>query len=249
MHVHRERRGEFLQLGSARWRPHREDGVWGTDDDVGDLRLSPASPCIDAGSNLLALSGSIGADLDANLRFRDDPATPDTGIPGGLEASAIVDMGAYEYGSVPTPWSDAGEAGRRALWYATIYGGPFEGVAALAAHSGLTPGENTSLRIQTPIPQAGRLCVLVVSKPPERCGQAAAPELELRFRDLAVGRRSLRPASNREDAVPTFDRRSTERLPENSGGDVAALDTCLLRPEVHQQVEVAISVDVLQVAA
>lgn len=68
------------------------DFLW---DDVwvgGNHRLSPGSPCIDAGDNS-AVSSSVTADLDGNLRFLGDPVTPDTGI--GLRP--IVDMGAYEY--------------------------------------------------------------------------------------------------------------------------------------------------------
>ncbi len=39
----------------------------------------------------------ILTDLDGNPRFVDDPATPDTGVPGGAGGDAIVDMGAYEF--------------------------------------------------------------------------------------------------------------------------------------------------------
>jgi len=49
----------------------------------GNLRLSQGSPCVNAGSNSYVASGAL--DLDGNLR-----------IHGGT-----VDMGAYEYGSVP----------------------------------------------------------------------------------------------------------------------------------------------------
>ena len=68
------------------------DGVGGTDDD--DLRLSPGSPCIDAGNNDTPIRG-FSYDLDGGPRFVDDPNTPDTGhSPGG---GALVDMGAYEF--------------------------------------------------------------------------------------------------------------------------------------------------------
>jgi hypothetical protein len=57
----------------------------------GDLRLSPGSPCIDAGDNT-AVPAGITTDLDGNPRFLEIPETPDTGY-GDLP---IVDMGAYE---------------------------------------------------------------------------------------------------------------------------------------------------------
>jgi hypothetical protein len=57
----------------------------------GDLRLSPDSPCIDAGDNT-AVPDGITTDLDGNPRFLEIPETPDTGY-GQLP---IVDMGAYE---------------------------------------------------------------------------------------------------------------------------------------------------------
>ena len=62
----------------------------------GDLRLSPGSPCIDAADNTAVPKG-IETDLDGNPRFVDDPATPDTGVPGGAGGDAIVDMGGYEF--------------------------------------------------------------------------------------------------------------------------------------------------------
>ncbi len=58
---------------------------------TGDYRLSPGSPCIDAGDNT-AVPLDITTDLDGNPRFVDDPGTPDT----GLGKPPIVDMGAYE---------------------------------------------------------------------------------------------------------------------------------------------------------
>ncbi len=61
------------------------------DPDNGDVRLQPASPCIDAGDNT-AVPADITTDLDGNPRFLDVPETPDTGN-GTLP---IVDMGAYE---------------------------------------------------------------------------------------------------------------------------------------------------------
>lgn len=61
-----------------------------------NLRLSQASPAIDAGDNDAILAGVV-TDLDANARRFDDPLTADTGNGN----APIVDMGAYEYGSVP----------------------------------------------------------------------------------------------------------------------------------------------------
>ena len=79
------------------------DGVFGTEDD--DLRVSPGSPCIDAGDNDAVPADyfdldndgdtdeRLPYDLDGHARFVDDPDTPDTGH--GLPP--IVDMGAYEF--------------------------------------------------------------------------------------------------------------------------------------------------------
>ncbi|MCH9034745.1 MAG: hypothetical protein IID42_09605 [Planctomycetes bacterium] len=64
------------------------DDTPGTDDD--NLRLSAGSPAIDAGRSF-----GTQLDLDGNLRIIDDPATADT----GLGFPAVIDMGAYEFGS------------------------------------------------------------------------------------------------------------------------------------------------------
>ncbi|MEM7308547.1 MAG: hypothetical protein AAF682_17830 [Planctomycetota bacterium] len=89
----------------------------------GDLRLTPGSPCVDAGSSetlavtaldadassfSVATGGVVGfdlgtqlldVDLDGNRRRFDDPATPDTGVGPG----AVVDMGAFELGALAPP--------------------------------------------------------------------------------------------------------------------------------------------------
>ena len=57
-----------------------------------DYRLSPASPCIDAGDNT-AVPADVDTDLDGNPRFVDNPDTEDT----GFGEPPIVDMGAYEF--------------------------------------------------------------------------------------------------------------------------------------------------------
>ncbi|MHC4383963.1 MAG: right-handed parallel beta-helix repeat-containing protein [Planctomycetota bacterium] len=57
----------------------------------GDFRLSPGSPCIDAGHNW-AIAGRTDTDLDGNPRCVHAPIDPHPGC--GLPA--IVDMGAYE---------------------------------------------------------------------------------------------------------------------------------------------------------
>jgi parallel beta-helix repeat protein len=82
------------------------DGFWGTpDDDWGDPRLLPGSPCIDAGSNadvpadICDLDGDgdtaelLPFDLAGTSRVVDDPYTPDT----GSGTAPIVDIGAYEH--------------------------------------------------------------------------------------------------------------------------------------------------------
>jgi hypothetical protein len=58
----------------------------------GDYRLSPGSPCIDAGDNATVPPGQ-DTDLDGNPRFVDDSCKVDT----GLGEPPLVDMGAYEF--------------------------------------------------------------------------------------------------------------------------------------------------------
>jgi hypothetical protein len=75
--------------------PDGPDNIDTTADD--NFRLSPGSPCIDAGNNECVPAGLTG-DLDENPRFIDDPDTdPDT----GNGSPPIVDMGAYEYQVAP----------------------------------------------------------------------------------------------------------------------------------------------------
>ncbi len=62
--------------------------------DEANLRLLAGSPCIDAADNT-AVPPGVETDLDGNPRFIEDPDTPDTGNPDGI--NPIVDMGAYEF--------------------------------------------------------------------------------------------------------------------------------------------------------
>jgi hypothetical protein len=64
-----------------------------TNDNFGNLHLLAGSPCIDAGNSFLTST----VDLDGNVRAVDEPSMPDIGI--GMVT--FLDMGAYEFGSVP----------------------------------------------------------------------------------------------------------------------------------------------------
>jgi parallel beta-helix repeat protein len=74
----------------------------GTDNDPNtwqdnDYRLSPGSPCIDAGRNS-AVPSDIVTDLDGLPRFVDDLTAADCPyVPGTCGTAPIVDMGAYEH--------------------------------------------------------------------------------------------------------------------------------------------------------
>ncbi len=85
------------------------------DPDNGNFRLSPGSPCIDAGHNN-AIADLTDIDLDGNPRFADDPATDDT----GCGVPVVVDMGAYEY-----------QGNAAAVVFADLNGDGFVGVADL----------------------------------------------------------------------------------------------------------------------
>jgi len=62
-----------------------------------DLRLSPGSPCLDAGDNAEVPTG-VTTDLAGNPRFADDPSVADT----GSGTAPIVDLGAYEGSATAT---------------------------------------------------------------------------------------------------------------------------------------------------
>lgn len=77
------------------------DNTWGTaDDDYGDLRISPVSPVVDAGSDI-AVPAGVTTDFSGAPRFRDITSIPDT----GQGTAPVVDMGAYE--AVPSLAADA----------------------------------------------------------------------------------------------------------------------------------------------
>ena len=72
------------------------DGVWGNDDDdLGDLRLQPTSPAIDAGDGG-PFPTSITVDLLDSPRRVDIPSVPNTG-----SGDPPIDIGAYEFISAP----------------------------------------------------------------------------------------------------------------------------------------------------
>ena len=95
----------------ADWNTIDAEASWvasGMSYQVYDYHLSAGSPCIDAGSNPAVPRDTLDLDedgcftdylpdADGNLRFHNDPDTPDTGYGFGL----LVDMGAYEFGSTP----------------------------------------------------------------------------------------------------------------------------------------------------
>ncbi|HUS14283.1 MAG TPA: LamG domain-containing protein [Chloroflexia bacterium] len=75
--------------------PNPGDGDWTTvaDNDYGDLRLTFASPGIDAGNNTLLTLPRPPTDLAGQPRFVDVAGAPDTGV----GPAPIVDMGAFEF--------------------------------------------------------------------------------------------------------------------------------------------------------
>ncbi len=81
------------------------DHTLGTSDD--NVRLLSSSPCIDAAQNY-AVPAGITTDREGSVRFFDDTSTPDTGL--GNPFDPIVDMGAYEFGTV-NPYEDTNDVG------------------------------------------------------------------------------------------------------------------------------------------
>jgi len=78
----------------------------------GDYRLTVGSSCIDSGSNEAAVG--IFTDLDGDLRIWDGDNVP----------GAVVDMGAYEFGSVPYVPGDTdgdGVVGANDLFYFSLW--------------------------------------------------------------------------------------------------------------------------------
>jgi hypothetical protein len=84
--------------------PNTPDVDESANDDYGDLRVLPGSPCIDSGNNAAVPADAADLDGDGNIteplpmdhddqqRFADDPATPNT----GAGTPPIVDRGAFE---------------------------------------------------------------------------------------------------------------------------------------------------------
>jgi hypothetical protein len=94
--------------------PNGPDGIPGTLDD--DLRLSLASPCIDAARNANVPEG-VTVDIAGRDRFVDVPFIPDTGD----GEPPIVDMGAHER-PAPGPAVPVADAGDDQIAYAWIDG-------------------------------------------------------------------------------------------------------------------------------
>ncbi|MHC4992503.1 MAG: hypothetical protein ACYTGC_16140, partial [Planctomycetota bacterium] len=77
----------------------------------GDMRLSSASPCVDAGDSTLLPEDALDLDADGDIteplpvdliwrtRVLDHPAAPDTGVPD--TSGLVVDMGAWEFQPCP----------------------------------------------------------------------------------------------------------------------------------------------------
>jgi parallel beta-helix repeat protein len=76
------------------------DGYWGTtDDDYGDLRLLPRSPCIDLGDNNSVLADISDIDNDGNTteHMPYDLDDHQRIVDGDCNSTSVVDMGSYEF--------------------------------------------------------------------------------------------------------------------------------------------------------
>lgn len=129
------------------------------DAENGDFRLSPGSPCIDAGNNTVVPEG-ITSDLDGNPRFVTDPCTPATGNLDGVNPP--IDMGAYEFRSPCFADIDcSGDVGFLDLLAVLAAWGPCAACPADLDDSG-TVGFSDSLIVLAswgPCPQPGVCCL------------------------------------------------------------------------------------------
>ncbi len=104
------------QPGGIQWGPGNiHDDPLFIDLGNDNLRLYDGSPCIDAGSNFALPPDTFDLDddgdtaertpldIDGELRFSDDPATANTGVPDPPDYPDIVDIGADEYGPCGSP--------------------------------------------------------------------------------------------------------------------------------------------------
>lgn len=94
--------------GSTMWDPSVGlDGGGNIDADPlfadADLRLSPGSPCVDAGDS--GAAAGLALDFDGQPRLSDRSDTPDV----GLGAAPVVDMGAFELQEPPSNDDDGND--------------------------------------------------------------------------------------------------------------------------------------------
>ncbi len=131
------------------------DNIPGTNDD--DLRLGPLSPCIDAGDNSAV---TVSLDLGGHLRIADDPASPDCPqAPGTCGTPPIVDMGAYEFGSMPCRLADLDDDGDVDLDDFSRFQACFDVTNGLACNPTVTPDLDENGRVDLDDYSVFSLCV------------------------------------------------------------------------------------------